>query len=377
MCNNIKKGIINKLQETSSNYSDIYIKEEHQDAAKETLNKLRSDFTILHDENKMKNIWDNAFNFIYAKQIAEYYNNDICINATHLFILQKNGSSYSKTAIGYYFDEIVQRIFNCWDYIFQSLNMYWDLGFLSSTKEREILSEIYTKKWDFIETDDGFQLICSEYSEDKLRIINQTLKKDLKVLHSDTIKKQIKKDGCFSIIPEFDSLMSLFNDPNCVKLKKEYRNPITHSNSSTFKMRIDSNDALFPGKGLSFSNATIVTDETIILVKNSLEKLKSGIQILLHIIWNSIVPNSKHNENISYYGVYLKCEACKFEDSMTQETYEAFQRNSFNFQCPICAKPLTISDNLNLNERDYNQLLLDTQKVENQIQYYSQSNASK
>ncbi len=372
MCNKTTDSVIKKLQDKPMNYNDLYIIEKHQTIAKELLNELRSDFPIVHDPNKMKSFFDYSFNFMYAKQIAEYYNDDICITATHLFIMQKNYSSYSPKTIGYFFDGLVQKLFSCWDYIFQSLNIYWGLNFLSSTKEREILSEIYTKKWDFIEDEEGIQLICSEYDEAKLEVINQKIKKDLKVLHADTIKKQIKKDGHFSIIPEFDELMNLYNDSNCIRLKKEFRNPISHSNSSTFKMKIDVGDPLFPNKSLSYSNRNHIDDETIILIKNNLELLQKGIQLLLHIIWNNIVPNTKQNEDITYYGVCLKCKTCKFEDSMTQETFELLQKYSLNFLCPECAKPLVIKEKLSMTERDHTNLLLDVKKLEKQIQIYSQ-----
>lgn len=368
-----KNNIIKRLQECPMDYSDLYIMEKHQTMAKRFLKNLRSDFPIIHDKNKMQNHFESSYNFIYAKQIAEYYNNDICITATHLFVSQKNHNLYSRNTIGYFFDGLVQRIFSCWDYIFQSLNIFWDLEFLSSTKEREILAEIYTKKWDFIENGNGIQLVCSEYSEEELKAINQRLKKDLKVLHTDTIKKQIKKDGKFSIIPEFDELMNLYNNSDCTKLKKEYRNSITHSNSSTFKMRIESGDRLLPGKSLCFSNKTCVDDETIALVKSNLQLLQKGIAILLNIIWNNIVPNSKQNENIKYYGVCLNCETCNFEDSMVQEAYELFQKYPHKFLCPNCDKPLTIKEKLNMTERDHTKLLQNIEKAEKQMQFYLQN----
>lgn len=354
-------------------YDCYYIRPEHREELCELLMSWRSSFCSC-DSSQTRLINPLEFGMFSCafEEIVRFFNDDILINMAHLMVMHNHLEQYSQRAVGFYLDNTILKIVSCWEYSFQVLNQFWGLEFLSSARSREILSDIYQKRWKVIETEEGFTLACSDYSEKQLAEINEKLKQALVVLHADHFKKQVKRSKKIALLPELDRLMELFNRQPCKELRTKWRNHVTHSASMTFGLHISGISSVIPAEGFSFTHPEQKQDELLCLINQNLDLLQNGIQIVHDVIWNNIVPNSKQNEGKLFYGVQLTCPNCDFKDCMTQDVFDLFHSKGRtpHFNCPKCRSPLTVLQHLEMAERDYNWLLFNVEKFESHLQYY-------
>lgn len=360
-------------------YDCYYIHPEHRQELCEILKKYRRSFSSLKpSKTRMINPVEFGIFSCAFEEIVRFFNDDISIGLAHFMTMHNHLEDYSQRAVGFYLDNTILKVVSCWDYSFQILNQFWGLDFLSSARSREILSDIYQKRWKVVETGDSFTLACSDYSEKQLAEINEKLKQALVVLHADNFKKQVKRSKKIALIPELDRLMELFNSRPCKELRTQWRNHVTHGASMTFGLHISGINSTLPTEGLSFTHPAKRRDDMLCLLQQNMDVLQKGIQLVHDIVWDNIVPNSRQNSGKMFYGVQLDCPNCDFKDCMTQDVFDLLHAKGRvpHFDCPKCRSPLTILQHLEMAERDYNWLLFNVEKFEGHLQNYLKDSSS-
>ncbi len=172
-------------------YNCYYILPQHREELCQFLaSRRKSFFSSNSSPTRLINPLEFGVFSCAFEEIVRFFNDDILINMAHLTTMHNHLEQYPQRSVGFYLDNTILKIVSCWEYSFQILNQFWGLEFLSSARSREILSDIYQKRWKVVETKDGFTLACSDYSEKQLAEINEKLKQALVVLHADHFKNK-------------------------------------------------------------------------------------------------------------------------------------------------------------------------------------------
>ncbi len=319
---------------------DYFIKK-HNKAKKinKILVSMRKPFNMPYQDNLILIDRFNSMTYLQmVYQIANIYNNNICINMATLKVMQEDSKKYNSLVIAYYMDNIVTTISSSWEYIFQIINKYFELGFVSDRKTK---IEMLNDRINSITSDEDINKIKRELSKE-LIVIPYNIK---------DIEEAMKKKG----LCQNKRTKLLFEKAGLIevsKLHSDVRNGIIHKESLGAFVSLGYSN-IFLDEVLDINNNKQDNIDLINLIGKNIEILGDAIQLVVEIVALQDIPNSIGHEDVIYKVSKVNCKVCGEIRYEPEEITEKVEHSL----CFKCKSECNVETGFIMNERNYNRML--------------------
>ena len=336
---------------------DEFIFDDVKKTVNEKMDNYRDKFLPNYDEKNVTS--DNGMWLKIVPLIEElkfYYNNDFCLSIA-LSIAISESDKFNLRTHSYYYENALFRIESAWEYLFIVLNEFLQTELAVGIDIKEAKMEASCHKIDFVKHGNGYKVVATKLPDEVINEIKSELNKNNILFSisqnnkSNSFLKECKKKFTMN-----DRIKKLFDTYKSDEVKKiiQIRNEVMHRRPLGAKFSVEPSE-IVPGQcvGIKPTGWFDITKLPHLLEKN-VSALKFAIQILVDIIFNNDVPNSKVNGDKEFFVYKVHCMDCDKEFLINDFTVEYFEKENLKLLCPFCSSKNTkVGNKQEVHDRYY------------------------
>lgn len=324
----------------------MYIDEKVLSHAEDIHNKhYRSFFT----DEKAKNASNMMF-IAYPLMIEteKYYNGELLSTYAVFKAMRELGENYRVTA--YYFENLIIRIISFWDYLYQFLNMYFDLKLYDFRAKKRII-EISGYTPEFVPEGRGKRVEFKPKSNEEQKKIRKDLNKKLNTINKSNIVKYIAR--IYDVKGNLKDLLQIIVNNN-VGVFQEVRNEIIHQRPAGANFTVNFNEMFLNYSVLINNSGWIEFERYDADIERCMDLIGKSIQKVHEIVHLNEYPNRIQHAGIEYFVKEVTCISCNkvfIAPSLLLGDKDEFAKVVI---CPLCGEVgCKVNKTIKTTEIDY------------------------
>ncbi len=241
-------------------------------------------------------------------EAEKYYNGELL----SAFAIYKAMREYNKElrSYAYSFENLVFRLIAFWEYFYQFLNMYFQLGLFDDTSIKKMIERVgydieFIKKGDVTKVE--YVPLPEEEQKKKRRVLRNEL---VRINKWNTIRAI---SAIYEPTNKIEELIDTITGNN-VETLKNTRNQIIHQRPAGARVTVNFDEIFMNGYSMSVNGKGWIDfnkiDKEIVICLNS---IRNCFDVIYHIIKFNEYPNRIENAGKEYFIKIVTCSICKAE----------------------------------------------------------------
>ncbi|XID90376.1 hypothetical protein ACF3MZ_17700 [Paenibacillaceae bacterium WGS1546] len=282
-------------------------------------------------------------------ETEKYYNGELLSTYAIFKALRDFNNKYRVTA--YYFENLIFRIISFWEYLYQFLNMHFQLGLYDDSAKRRII-EISGYKPELIPTGQGTRVEYVPLPKKEQKEIRNKLGKRLQIINKKNIVRYIT--GLYEVKDSLEVLLRIISNNN-VEIIKNIRNQIIHQRPAGASFTINFDDSFFNTYTVSINNSGWIEFEKFDAeIQKCMNLIGEAIQVVHNIVHLNEYPNRIENAGIEYFLKKVQCNSCEEKYIAPSLLIGDADEYAEVIICPLCGNlGGSVFDTIKTTEVDY------------------------
>lgn len=265
-------------------------------------------------------------------ETEKYYNGELLSTYALFKSMREFNMNYRVTA--YYFENLIFRIISFWEYLYQFLNMHFQLKLYDDRAMKRIIDiSGYTPK--FIPEGRGHRLELVPKPREEQKKIRKSLQQRLGKINKYNIICYIA--GIYEVTGNLEKLLGIIANNN-VEIIKKVRNEIIHQRPGGASFTVNFDDFTNDYTVSINNNGWIEFDIYDMDIERCMKFISDAIQSIHEIVMLNEYPNKIENTGKEYFVKRIKCSSCNGEflaPSLLLGDNDEFVEA---ITCPLCGK---------------------------------------